>query len=281
MQRRSFFGSLLVGLAGGPLGAGNLAAQHHGLQPPSGPADGRSLLVFAAATLKPALDAIVAAYRTKQGGEITIAYGPTPALAKQIENGAPADIFLAADPVWMDYLAEKRLVRRHTRADLVRNVLVLAGHGSQPAAMAAPPTSAAPTSVTIDSKYPLAQVVGSGPLCMCNPADHPAGRYGKASLETLGLWDRVATKVAIVDNPQVAAIMVARGDAPAAVVFATDVRGVAGATVLGTFPEASHPPIVYPAALTMAAPRAAEAERLLAYLRSPEARTLFDGHGYR
>jgi molybdate transport system substrate-binding protein len=270
MQRRSFFGSLLVGLAGGPLGAGNLAAQHHGLQPPSGPADGRSLLVFAAATLKPALDAIVAAYRTKQGGEITIAYGPTPALAKQIENGAPADIFLAADPVWMDYLAEKRLIRRHTRADLVRNVLVLAGHGSRPAA----------TSVTIDSNYPLAQVVGSGPLCMCNPADHPAGRYGKASLETLGLWDSVAAKVAIVDNPQIAAIMVGRGDAPAAVVFATDVRGVAGATVLGTFPEASHPPIVYPAAVTMAAPRAAEAERLLAYLRSPEARTLFDDQGY-
>ena len=271
MQRRSFFGSLLVGLAGGPLGAGNLAAQHHGLQPPTGPTNGQSVLVFAAATLKPALDAIVSGYRTKQGGEVTISYGPTPALAKQIENGAPADLFLSADPLWMDYLAEKRLVRRHTRVDLVRNVLILAGRDSQPAA----------ASAVVDGKFPLTQIVGTGPLCMCNPADHPAGRYGKASLEALGLWESVAAKVAIVDNPQVAVVMVARGDAPAAIVFATDVRGVSGAAILGTFPETSHPPIVYPAALTMAAPRAAEAERLLAYLRSPEGRALFDDHGYR
>lgn len=246
-------------------------AQHHTMQAPTGSGDGRGVLVFAAATLKPALDGIVSAYRTIQGGAVTIAYGPTPALAKQIENGAPADIFLSADPVWMDYLAEKRLIRRHTRADLVRNSLILAGRGAQP-------TEAPPV---IDGAFPLSQVVGAGPLCMCNPADHPAGRYAKASLETLGLWDSVAKKIAIVDNPQLAMVMVARGDAPAAVVFATDAKGVSGARVLGTFPDASHPPIVYPAAITMAAPHADAADRLLAHLRSSEVRALFDDFGYR
>ena len=103
---------------------------------------------------------------------------------------------------------------------------------------------------------------------MCDPADHPAGRYAKASLQTLGLWDSVAAKIAIVENPQVAVAMVARGEAPAAVVFATDAKGVAGASVLGSFPEASHPPIVYPAALTMAAPHEYAAEHLLTRLRA-------------
>lgn len=271
MDRRGVLGGLLIGLASSFPALRSAVAQHHAMQPAPGASDGRGVLVFAAATLKPALDAIVSAYRNKQGAEVTLAYGPSPALAKQIENGAPADIFISADPIWMDYLAEKRLVRRHTRADLVRNVLVLAGRESQASA----------ASVVIDSAFPLAQVVGAGPLSMCNPADHPAGRYGKASLEALGLWDSVANKIAIADNPQVAVVMVARGDAPAAVVFATDVRGVSGARVLGTFPEASHPPIVYPAALTMAAPHADAAERLLAHLRSAEVRALFDDYGYK
>src|SRR5262245_8886488 len=117
MDRRDVLGGLLTGFVGtSPVR--DAAAQHHTMTPSAVPGDGRGVLVFAAATLKPALDAIVTAYRAKKGGEVTIAYGPTPALAKQIENGAPADIFLAADPVWMDYLAEKRLIRR-PRADLV------------------------------------------------------------------------------------------------------------------------------------------------------------------
>jgi len=127
----------------------------------------------------------------------------------------------------------------------------------------------------------LAKVVGAGPLCMCNPADHPAGRYGKASLEALGLWESVAQKIAIANDPQAAVVQVTRGEAPAAIVFATDVKDVPGTRIIGTFPDASHPPIVYPVALTMAAPHADAAERLLAYLKSAEARTLFDRYGYR
>jgi molybdate transport system substrate-binding protein len=268
MPRRRVLLALLACSSASVRGA---SAQHHGMTT-TGPADGHGVLVFAAATLKPALDAIVASFRARQGGDVTIAYGPSPTLAKQIENGAPADLFISADPLWMDYLAERRLIRRHTRADLVRNVLVLAGPASPPAPEPA---------VAIDRAFPLAQVVGAGPLCMCNPADHPAGRYGKASLEALGLWPAVAGRIAIVDNPQVAVTMVSRGDAPAAVVFATDVKGVGNARVLGSFPDASHPPIVYPAALAMPAPHADAAEALLAFLRSSEARALFDNYGYR
>lgn len=271
MDRRRVLGALLIGLTGMPLAMRKAAAQHHTLQPSAGSRDARGVLVFAAATLKPALDAIVSAYRTRQGDEVTIAYGPTPTLAKQIENGAPADIFLSADPVWMDYLADKRLIRRHTRADLVRNSLILAGPGS--------PSPEAPP--IVDGKFALSQMVGAGPLCLCNPADHPAGRYAKASLEILGLWDSVAGKIAIVDNPQVAVVMIARGDARAAIVFTTDAKGVAGTRTLGTFPSASHPPIVYPAALTMAAPHADAADRLLAHLRSAAVRTMFDDYGYQ
>ncbi len=271
MDRRNALAALLAGLAATLPAGRRAAAQHHTMAPAAGAGDGRAVLIFAAATLKPALDAIVSASRAKEGGEVTVAYGPTPALAKQVENGAPADIFLSADPVWMDYLMERWLVRRHTRVDLVGNVLVLAGRGS----------SSAETPALIGRDFPLSRTVGAGPLSMCNPADHPAGRYGKASLETLGLWESVAGKVAIADNPQAAVVMVARGDAPAAVVFATDVKDVPGVRILGIFAEASHPPIVYPVALTMAAPHAEAAERLLAYLRSAEARALFDRYGYR
>ncbi|SKA38020.1 molybdate transport system substrate-binding protein [Enhydrobacter aerosaccus] len=270
MDRRTILNALTVGLFGTMPLARRALAQHHTMAPAAVPTDARGVLVFAAATLKPALDAIVAAYRAKEGAEVTVAYGPTPALAKQIENGAPADIFLSADPVWMDYLAERRLIRRHTRADLLGNVLIVAERGSP---------SANPPPV-IDRDFPLATLVGAGPLCMCNPADHPAGRYGKASLEALGLWDGIAGKIAIASDPQAAVVMVAQGEAPAALVFATDVKDVTGMRIAGTFPASSHPPIVYPIALTMAAPHAEAAERLLAYLRSPEARTLFDRYGY-
>ncbi len=261
------FGGLALSFA-----APEASAQHHTMTPaaPSGGAD--SVLVFAAATLKPALDSILTAYQAKFGEHVTIAYGPSPALAKQIENGAPADLFLSADQQWMDYLGERRLVRRHTRADLVGNILVVAtGAGSEPAG----------TPVTLSKDYPMAAIIGAGPLAMCNPADHPAGRFAKAGLEALGLWAVIEKKIAIADNPQVAVAMVARGDVPAAIVFATDVKGVAGTRVAATFPDSSHPPIVYPAALTMAAPHAASAEKLLAYLRSPDARAQFDVYGYR
>lgn len=253
---------------------GTAQAQHHGNQhgpmspAPAGDAD---VLVFAAATLKPVLDEVANAYQSAGSAKVRIAYGPTPVLAKNIVDGAPADVFFSADAAWMDFLAERSLIRRHTRFDVVGNdvVLVLSA-------------SAATVPVgEIDASFPLAAVVGAGPLAMCNPSSHPAGRFGRTSLEQLGLWDAVASKVAIVENPQVAAEMVARGDVPAAVVFATDIHGLAGVKLAGKFPDRSHARITYPVAVTMAAPHPAQAAAFCEHLRSTQAREAFDRFGYR
>jgi molybdate transport system substrate-binding protein len=269
-SRRAFVAAIGVGAAGALLGPHGARAQHgHGEAPAVVHPDG-TVLVFAAATLKPALDEIVRAYQAAGAPAPTIAYGPTPVFAKNIVDGAPADIFFSADTMWMDYLAARKLIRLHTREDVVRNevVLVQGGHGDgAPAA--------------IDASFPIAKLVGSGPVAMCNPDSHPAGRFGKASLEHLGLWKEIADKVAIVENPQVAVAMVARGDVPAAVVFATDAHGIAGVRISGTLPDSSHAPILYPAAITMGAAHPDEAQRFLAYLVSPPAREIFDRFGYR
>jgi molybdate transport system substrate-binding protein len=224
-----------------------------------------AVLVFAAATLKPVLDPLAAGWQG--GAPVTVAYGATPALAKQIENGAPADVFFSADTDWMDYLAERRLVRLDTRVDLLGNRLVLIAR-----------TGAAPVEIGPGTR--LAALVGAGPLAMCNPMHHPAGRYGKASLEHLGLWSAVADKVAIAEDVRVAVAMVGRGDAPLAIAFATDAALDDRVAVIGSFPDDSHPPIVYPVALT-AASRNPAAGGFLARLRSPAARAAFERAGYR
>ena len=166
--------------------------------------------VLAAVTLKPALDAIAEKYN---GGEVLLVYGPSPTLAKQIENGVPADIFFSADTIWMDELTQHHLIKPETTIDLVGNHLVLiARKGSGHRATIAP-------------DFPLAKLVGAGALAMCDPDSHPAGRYGKASLVNLGVWQSVENKIARVENPLLAVKMVARGDVPFAIVFTTGCRG--------------------------------------------------------
>jgi len=270
--RRSLLRWMAVAGAAGPalsLWPKASRAQHHHDMTRQAPAHGDETLIFAAATLKPALDEIVRIYRDAGGAALNVAYGPTPMLAKNIADGAPADIFFSADGRWMDYLSEHKLIRNETRAEIVKNELVLIKGGSEGPA------------VTVDHNFPIARIVGAGPLAMCNPDSHPAGRYGKASLQELGLWDTIAAKIVIAENPQVAALMVARGDAPAAIVFATDIHGVSGVTIAGTFPDAGHPPITYPAAVATDARHSEEAARFLTYLRSPEARKIFDRFGYQ
>jgi molybdate transport system substrate-binding protein len=228
-------------------------------------------LIFAAATLKPALDEVVRSYQAEGGPKPSVAYGPTPTLAKNIADGAPADILFSADVLWMDYLAERKLIRDHTRIDVVRNEIVLVqgdNHTGSPA-------------VTVGPSFPMSDVVGSGPIAMCNPESHPAGRYARLRLKESNLWDPIASRIAIVENPQVAALMVARGDATAAVVFATDIHDVSGVRIAGTFPDQARSPIVYPAAVTADAPHPEAARRLLEYLRSPDARKIFERFGYR
>ena len=218
--------------------------------------------VLAAFTLKPALDAIGETYRAG-GGEAILVYGPSPGLAQQIENGAPGDLFFSADPMWTSELMRHRLVRAGAIADLVGNHLVLiAKKGTPP----------------IDLKA-LPQAIGTGPIAMCEPDSHPAGRMAKASLTTLGLWDAVAKKVASAENPLLAVKMVARGDVPFAVVFTTDAITDPGVEVAATFPDSSHPPIRYPVAI-LAKSTNPDAAKFLDYLKSPSVTHIFERFGY-
>jgi molybdate transport system substrate-binding protein len=244
---------------------------HNQVPQTQAPHSGGGPLVFAAATLKPALDEVLRIYQADGGAKPNVAYGPAPVLAKNIADGAPADVFFSADVLWMDWLAERKLIRDDTRIDVVRNEVVLVQGENR----------ARNEAVVVGPSFPMVDIVGPGPIAMCNPESHPAGRSARLRLKESNLWDAIASKIAIVENPQVAALMVARGDATAAVVFATDIHGVAGVRIAGAFPGQANSPIVYPAAVTADAPRPESARRLLEYLRMPEARKIFDRFGYR
>jgi molybdate transport system substrate-binding protein len=225
-----------------------------------------TLTVFAAASLKNALDAIAARWRRETGNKVTIAYAASSTLAKQIENGAPADLFISADLDWMDYLQQRRLIDPATRMNLLGNMLVLV----------APNDSAA--TATIAPGFPLADLLGGGRLAMGDPGGVPAGRYGKAALTTLGVWPQVAGRIAAAENVRAALLLVARGEAPLGIVYRTDAAVEPGVKVIGTFPPDSHPPIVYPMALTMT-PRQ-DAPAFSSYLRGPAARSVFEARGF-
>ena len=227
--------------------------------------------VMAAFTLKNALDEVIQSYKADGGGEVTPLYGMTPMLAKQVENLAPADIFLSADSDWMNYLQEHGLIRNDTRVDLLTADLVLVARNDN---------AAAPSGASVSRDFPLLKVIGDGRIAMCNPADHPAGKLGKAGLESLGLWQSVANKVAIADSPLAAVTLVARGEAPVALVFSTDAKGVSGIKVSGIFPANSHPPIVFPAAILRDS-QSPDVAQFLKFLDSPKAIAVFERYGYR
>lgn len=227
---------------------------------------GEPVRVLAAFTLKPALDEIARDYE-KNDGAATLVYGPSPGLAQQIENGAPGDLFFSADPMWTDELAKHQLIKAGTLTDLVSNQLVLITRKGE-----APPGSKA-------SDLQLVQLIGAGPLAMCDPESHPAGRMAKASLTKLGAWDSLAPKVARAENPLLAVKMVARGDVPYAVVFTSDAMSDPGVDIVMTLPQDSHPPIRYPVAI-LAHSTNPEASRFLDYLKSAPATKVFREQGY-
>jgi molybdate transport system substrate-binding protein len=229
--------------------------------------DSAATLVFAAASLKNALDAAVAGYTRKTGKAVTVSYAASSALAKQIEQGAPADIFVSADLDWMDYLQARSLIAADTRVTLLGNDIVLV----------APADS--DVSLTITPRFPLRDALGGGKLAMAQTATVPAGKYGKAALEHLGVWDSVAAKVAETDNVRAALAFVARGEAALGIVYATDAKAEPGVKVVDTFPAESHPPILYPAALSASAEP--EARAFFAYLTSEKARAFFEAEGFR
>jgi molybdate transport system substrate-binding protein len=227
----------------------------------------RSVLVFAAVSLKGALDEVGALVAQRTGVKLKPSYAATSLLAKQIDEGAPADIFVAADEQWMDYLAERKRIAPATRVDVVGNRLVLiAPKDHVPALKIAP-------------GFALADALGAGGrLAVADPVNVPAGRYGKAALVALGVWDRVAPRLAPADNVRAALAFVARGEAPLGIVYASDVVAEPGVRVVDTFPAHTHPPIRYPAALTVRASK--DAAAVLAIIASADARIVFVKHGF-
>ena len=232
-----------------------------------GTAGAAEVTVFAAASLKNALDDVARAWHEASGNSAVVAYAGSSQLARQIEQGAPADLFISANPDWMDYLEEAKLIDAASRKDLLGNRLVLVAHGRD----------AAP--VAIGPGFDLAGLLGRGRLAMAMVDAVPAGMYGKAALESLGVWPSVRDHVAQADNVRAALTLVALGEAPYGIVYATDAAAADDVTVVGTFPEASHPPIVYPVALTLAGDTP-EARQLLAFIASPAARPLFERQGF-
>jgi molybdate transport system substrate-binding protein len=225
------------------------------------------MIVFAAASLKNALDAVNLQWWKETGKKAAISYAASSALAKQIEQGAPAQIFVSADVDWMDYLARKHLIRADTRSDLLGNRIVLIAAKDKAA------------KVDIKPGFDLAKLLGDGRLAMANVDAVPAGKYGKAALQSLGVWASVSSRIAQAENVRAALLLVSRGEAPAGIVYRTDAAADPNVAIIGTFPDATHPPIIYPVALTANAAHP-DAAAFLAYIRSDRATTLFEAQGF-
>lgn len=226
------------------------------------------VVVFAAASLKNAIDAIDADWQKSAGKHATVSFAASSALAKQIEAGAPADVYISADLDWMDYVAKKNLIVPGTRHNLLGNALVL---------IAPADSKAGP--VDIKQGFPLATLLGGGKLAMADPASVPAGKYGKAALTKLGAWDAVSGSVAAAENVRACLLLVARGEAPYGIVYKTDAAIEPKVKIVGTFPADSVPPIIYPVART-AASKNPDAAAYIAYLSSPDAAKQFEHYGF-
>jgi molybdate transport system substrate-binding protein len=224
------------------------------------------VLVFAAASLQTALDELVDPIQRATGVRMRVSYAGSSALARQIESGAPAELFISADLDWMDYLVGRRLIRTDTRCNLVGNRLVLIAPRAKPVALKIAPG------------FALAAALGPDRLALADPAAVPAGKYARAALTNLGVWNAVAGKIAPAENVRAALLLVSRGEAPLGIVYRTDAIADAGVVIVDTFPESTHPSIVYPAALTSSA--SAAAGKVLAFLKTPGARAVFDKQGF-
>lgn len=225
------------------------------------------VVVFAAASMKTALDDFAAGWSAETGHDVVLSYAGSGALARQIIEGAPADIFISAAIGWMDEVEEQGLIAEDARRDLLGNTLVLIAHG----------TGAAP--VEIAPGFDLPGLLGDEKLAMALVDSVPAGQYGKAALTSLGLWDAVAPSVAQADNVRAALALVSTGEAPYGIVYATDAAADDNVTIVGTFPADSHPPITYPAALLTGAADAADRDFYQA-LTSEAARAAFEAQGF-
>ena len=226
-----------------------------------------TLTVFAAASLKNALDDINTEFGKASGVKVVASYAASSTLAKQIEQGAPADVFASADLDWMDYGQQKKLIKDDTRVNLLGNRLVLIAPKASPLG-----------EVAIAPGFDLAALAGDGHIVTGDVRAVPVGRYAKAALEKLGAWTKAEGKMAMTENVRAALALVARGEAPLGIVYETDAKVEPNVKIVGSFPPDSHPPIVYPFAATVGAKP--QAERYLAFLRSTAAKNLFERYGF-
>jgi molybdate transport system substrate-binding protein len=226
-----------------------------------------SLTVFAAASMKNALDDVDAAYTARTGVHIIASYAASSALAKQIEQGAPADIFVSADTDWMDYATTRKAINGPSRVNLLGNSIVLIA-----------PKDSSVDKVSIGQGFDLARLAGNGKIATGDVNAVPVGKYAKAALEKLGAWQAAEPKFAMAESVRAALTLVARGEAALGIVYSTDARVEPGVKIVGTFPADSHPPIIYPVAATTDAKP--EASSYLAFLRSSAAKAIFEKYGF-
>lgn len=245
---------------------GVVAAAVFAIVPIAG-ASAEGLTVFAAASLKDVLETVAKDWKADGHDAVTLSFAGSSALAKQIEQGAPADLLISADLNWMDYLAKAGLVVPDTRVNLLGNSIVLvAGKDSK-------------IELTIEKGFRLADTLGAERLAMANTDAVPAGVYGKAALTSLGVWEAVKDKIAQAENVRAALLLVSRGEAPLGIVYETDAKADKGVRIVDRFPEASHPPIIYPAAVLKSSGNG-DARAFLAYLSSARALEVFKAAGF-
>jgi molybdate transport system substrate-binding protein len=235
--------------------------------PPPATAQDKSITIFAAASMKNALDDINAAFSKATNIKVVASYAASSALMKQIEEGAPADVFASADLDWMDYGSQKKVIKDDTRVNLLGNKLVLIA-----------PKDSRINNVSIVRGFDLAGLIGDGRIVTGDVRAVPVGKYAKAALEYLGVWASVERKFAMVENVRAALTLVARGEAVLGIVYETDAKVESNVKMVGAFPAESHPAIVYPVALTVNAKP--EAAQYLAFLRSQAAKSMFEKYGF-
>jgi molybdate transport system substrate-binding protein len=229
--------------------------------------EAKPVLVFAAASLQTALNAIAADWEKQTGKKVTFSYGASPALARQLEQGAPADLFASADLDWMDWAEQKRLIRSDTRKSLLGNTLVLITQKETA------------VDLKIAPGFALAAAIGQSRIATADPQSVPVGKYARASLTALGVWDEVSARIAGTENVRLALALVARGEAKFGIVYQTDANAEPRVKVVDAFPSSTHPKIVYPFAVTATSANP-DAVAFLAHLSSPAAVNVFEREGF-
>jgi molybdate transport system substrate-binding protein len=224
--------------------------------------------VFAAASLADALRALGQDWAARGHPAPRLSFAASSALARQIEQGAPAELFLSADEAWMDFLQSRNLIEADTRRSPIGNALVLVAPANRTRAVA------------LARGTDLLALAAGGRIATGDPAHVPVGRYAQAALEWMGQWQAVAPRLARADNVRAALLLVERGEAPLGIVYATDAAATRGVAVLGTFPPESHPPITYPFAVARRGASGAQARALHGFLAGPEAAATWGRFGF-